>query len=213
MSTSRRQFLKIAGVTLAASTLTCSGAGYLTTRQPEINIPDATFGKDTTMTDRILITYATRAGSTAEIAVELGKSLSERGFTADVKPVKDKPNLDNYSAVIIGSAIRMGKWLPEAVQFIEDNQQTLNQKPVATFTVHMLNSGDDETSRANRMAYLDNVRPLLNGAEEVYFEGKFDFSKLSFADKLIAKMVKAEERDERDWEAIRDWAPAILEKV
>lgn len=158
------------------------------------------------MNDRILITYATRAGSTAEIAAEMGKSLSQKGYIVDVKPAKDKPDLNGYSSVMMGSAIRMGKWLPEAVQFVEKNQQELNQKPVALFTVHMLNTGDDETSRANRLAYLDNVRPLLNDAEEVYFEGKMDFSRLSFLDKFIAKMVKAVEEDRRDWDEIRGWA-------
>jgi len=82
--------------------------------------------------------------------------------------------------------------------------------PVALFTVHMLNTGDDEASRTARLAYLNAVRPLLNGAEEVYFEGKMDFSRLSFLDRFIANMVKAVEADRRDWAKIRAWVPVAL---
>jgi menaquinone-dependent protoporphyrinogen oxidase len=207
---SRRDFLKVAGLTLATTTVTCSGLGYAATRVTEADNPVLRFGKDDSMNNRILVTYATRAGSTAEIAAAIGKSLSERGFTVDVKPVKDKPSLNGYQAVIMGSAIRMGNWLPEALDFVKANQSTLKALPVALYTVHMLNTGDDETSRSARLAYLNNVRSLLNSAEEVYFTGKMDFSRLSFLDRFIANMVKAVESDQRDWEKIKQWSNTIL---
>lgn len=162
-----------------------------------------------TMNKPVLVTYATRAGATAEIAAAIAETLAARGCTVDVKPVKEKPKLDAYTAVVLGSAIRMGAWLPEAVDFVKANQAALNSLPVALFTVHMLNTGDDETSRTARAAYLNAVRPLLNTAEAVYFEGKMDFSRLSFLDRAIAKMVKAVEADHRDWGQIKGWASAV----
>ena len=66
------------------------------------------------MNDRILVTYATRAGSTAEVAAACAETLAARGYAVDVKPVKEKTQLTGYSAVVLGSAIRMGDWLPEA---------------------------------------------------------------------------------------------------
>jgi menaquinone-dependent protoporphyrinogen oxidase len=207
---SRRDFLKVAGLTLATTTVTCSGLGYAATRVPEVDTPEYVFGKDAAMNNRVLVTYATRAGSTPEIAAAIGKSLNERGFTVDVKPVKDKPSLNGYQAVIMGSAIRMGNWLPEAVDFVKANQSALNAMPVALYTVHMLNTGEDETSRNARLAYLNNVRPLLTNASEVYFLGKMDFSRISFFDRLISKMVKAVESDQRDWVKISQWAKNVL---
>ena len=206
----RRDFIKISSLTLAAAGLTCSGLGFAATRAPEIDAPERIYGKEETMENRVLITYATRAGSTVEVAAAIGESLSERGFRVDVKPVKDKPALNGYQAVIMGSAIRMGNWLPEAVDYIQANREALAGMPVALFTVHMLNTGEDDASRSNRKAYLDKVRPLLGDTEEVYFEGAMDFSKLSFLDRFISRMVKAEEADRRDWEAIRGWVPEIL---
>jgi menaquinone-dependent protoporphyrinogen oxidase len=209
---SRRKFLQGVGLTLGAAALTCSGVGYIATRSPDVETPELTFGEENTMNNRILITYATRAGSTTEIAAAIGQSLGQRGLAVDVKPVKDAPDLNGYQAVIMGSPVRMGRWLSEAVTFIEANQAALTQVPVALFTVHMRNVEDDEVSRAARLAYLDAVRPLLEDAEEVYFEGAMDFSRLSFVDRLIAKAVGAVEADNRDWDKIRGWGPAALEE-
>lgn len=164
--------------------------------------------------NRILVTYATRAGSTAEVATAIAATLTERGFQVEVKPVKENPSIQGYQAVLIGSAIRIGNWLPEAVEFVKTNQQILNHLPVALFTVHMLNTGDDEVSRAARLAYLNQVRPLLPRAEEIYFSGKMDYSTLPFFDRLLAKAVEKQTGtppgDFRDWDEIRNWAPAIF---
>lgn len=162
------------------------------------------------MNQRILIAYATRAGSTAEIAAAIGESLAARGYSVDVKSIKEKPNPAPYAAVVLGSAIRMGGWLPEAAAYIKAHQATLAALPVSLFTVHMLNTGADEASRAARQEYLKAVRPLLPAAQAVYFEGLMDYSRLSFLDRTIAKLVKSVETDHRDWAAIRAWTPAVL---
>ncbi len=209
---SRRDFIKTSGIALAGATLICSGLGYALSRLPDIQEHTFHLQEETPMNNKILIAFATRAGSTAEIAAEMGRSLNARGFGSDVIPVKEKPALAGYQAVILGSAIRMGSWLPEAVQYIEDNQAQLGSLPTALFTVHLLNTGDDPESRANRLAYLDSVRPFLPGAEEIYFEGAMDYSKLSFLDRTIAKMVGAEEADNRDWDQIRGWMPDVILK-
>ncbi|MBN1878323.1 MAG: flavodoxin domain-containing protein [Anaerolineae bacterium] len=208
--TSRRNFIKVIGLGLAATTLTCSGIGYVATRAPDVETPTFTFGEENTTGYHILVTYATRAGSTAEIATAIGESLSQRGFVVDVRPVKDNPDLAGYQAVLMGSSVRMGNWLPEAITFIENNQSALVQTFIALFTVHLQNVDDDETSRAARLAYLNVIRPLLNGAEEVYFAGVMDFSRLSLLDRSISKMVGGVEADNRDWDKIRSWVPAAL---
>jgi menaquinone-dependent protoporphyrinogen oxidase len=208
---SRRRFLQAAGLTLAAGAFTCAGTGYLATRTPGVETPALTFGEGNERIDqRILVTYATRAGSTAAIAAAIGETLSQRGLAVDVQPVKDAPDLQGYRAVLIGSAVRMGRWLPEAVRFVEAHQPTLSGLDVALFTVHMNNTGTDEADRAARRAYLDAVRPLLDGAEEAYFAGQIDLSHLSFLDRLIVAMMGGGETDERDWDAIRAWMPNAL---
>jgi menaquinone-dependent protoporphyrinogen oxidase len=210
---SRRDFLKAAGITLGASVLTCSGLGYLATLPPEFDLIDTSLGEQNVMDKKILITYATKAGSTVEIAAVIGESLSKRGFNVDIKPVSENPALNGYQAVLMGSAIRMGSWLPEAVEFVRQNQTTLNQLPTSIFTVHMLNYRDDETSRAARQTYTAPVRELLPSADEVFFRGKLDYQTLSFFDRMIAKAVANPNDppgDFRDWNLISDWSKSIF---
>jgi menaquinone-dependent protoporphyrinogen oxidase len=206
---SRRDFLKTAGIALGASALTCGGLGYLAAQPPEFEMIDTSLGEKDAMSKKILITYATKAGSTVEIAAVIGESLSKRGFSVDVKPVSENPSLDGYQAVLMGSAIRMGSWLPEAVDFIRQNLAALNQLPTSIFTVHMLNYRDDKTSRAARQAYTASVRELLPTADEVFFRGKLDYQTLSFFDRMISKAVANPNDppgDFRDWNSIRGWA-------
>ncbi len=205
-SISRRGFIKTAGITLAAASVTCSGLGYAVTRAAQFTSPKFVYEKAHAMNKRILITYATRAGSTIEVASAIGETLSNRGFSVDVKPVKETPSLDGYQAIVMGSAIRMGGWLPEAVDFIKNNQQALNNLPVALFSVHILNLGDDEQSRASRAAYLNGAHSLIQPVEEIFFAGAINPTKLSFVDRLMVKMVKSPIGDLRDWDKIHAWA-------
>jgi menaquinone-dependent protoporphyrinogen oxidase len=158
----------------------------------------------------ILVTYATRTGSTVEVAAAIGETLRARGCTVDVKPIKEKPAVHGYDAVLVGSAIRYGQWLPEAVTFVKTNQQALNRLPVALFTVHIMNRGDDEQSQTKRMAYLNAVCPLLHPVDEVFFAGKGDPAQFSLIEHLIGRIISAPVGDFRDWDKIRGWAQTVL---
>jgi menaquinone-dependent protoporphyrinogen oxidase len=209
-SYTRREFLKVSGVVVAAGSVTCCGLGALASRSPKVETPELNYGKESNMSNGILVTYATKAGSTAEIAAKIGEHLSARGFAVDVINVKSKPDPKDYQAVILGSCIRMGAWLPEMMDFIKANQFALNTTQAALFTVHMLNAGEDETSKTARTAYMDKVRALMPGTEEVYFLGAMDFSKLSMLDRFISKMVKSVESDQRDWDKIKSWSESVM---
>jgi menaquinone-dependent protoporphyrinogen oxidase len=209
---SRREFLKIAGIGLAATAFACSGLGYVATRQPKMDLPEINLGKENAV-NKILVAYSTRAGSTAEIAAAIGQTLAQRGYTVDVLPVKKQPNPSDYDAVILGSPIRMGSWLPEVVGFVKDNRTLLEQMPVAAFTVHMLNGGNNEQSRGNRQAYLDAVREWISPAEEAFFLGKMELAKLSFLDRFISNAMKAKDEDLRDWNAVHAFAESVFTRV
>ncbi len=68
------------------------------------------------MGKKILVTYASRAGSTAGVAEKIGKILRDLGEVAEVKPMQEVKELDGYDAVVAGSAIQASKWLPEAME-------------------------------------------------------------------------------------------------
>lgn len=161
------------------------------------------------MPARLLIAYATKSGATAEIADAMGQTLQAAGFTVDVLPVQQVLSLTGYSAAVVGSAVRVGKWLPQALAFLRAHQEDFRHIPTAIFTVHALWVGDDEESQRNRAAYTNPVREIVSPVTEAFFAGRIELSRLSFMERLMTRAVKAVEADRRDWEAIAAWAESL----
>jgi menaquinone-dependent protoporphyrinogen oxidase len=206
---SRRSFLKVGCLTTAACGLAVCGVSMAApiSESSSMDLPTFSYG-ERTMNNRVLVTYASALGSTAGVAAEIGKTLSARGLHVDVKPMRDNPSLDGYQAVLIGSAVHRGNWLPEAVEFVKSNQQALGRVPVAVFTVHITNLGDDANSRKNRLAFLDEVRPLIQPVEQVFFAGKFDRRGAAMLlPGLVARLIPP--MDLRNWKTIRAWVEGL----
>ena len=207
--TTRRQFLKLAAVTLGGAALACSGLTYLGTLTPNPKIIQTNCAGNSKMDSKILIAYASKCGSTGEVAQAIGQSLCDKGALVDVRPVKAVTSVDGYRAILVGSAIRMGQWLPEAVDFLKKNQVRLSQMPTAFFTVHMRNVDDSPESQAARAAYVAPVRQLVAPSAEAFFAGKIELARMSLFDRLITQAIKSKEEDLRDWAKIRAWAQGL----
>ena len=160
--------------------------------------------------NKILVTYATRAGSTFEVAVLVAAVLRTTGATVDVTYVRAVHELKDYDAVVIGSAIRMGQWLPEAVEFVKANRETLSHIPTAYFLVSGFLRKDSPEMRQRALAYLDPVRKMLEPASIGLFAGKMDYSTMDWQDRSIAEAVSSSQGDWRNWQAIRIWAHNLL---
>ncbi len=206
-SLSRRDFLKVAGFTLGGVALTCSGLTFLGTRQPKITHVQTSCGSATR--EKILVAYASKCGSTGEVAEAIAQVLCDRGASVDVKLARDVATLEGYQQVIVGSAIRMGYWLGEAVDFVKRHQQHLQALPTAIFSVHLINLEDTEVAQQAREAYTAPVHQLVTPQAEIFFAGKMDFAHLSFLDRTISKAIGSEEEDLRDWDIIRAWAEQL----
>ncbi len=208
----RRRFLQVTGISLAACAFTCCGGAALATLPPQIDFVE-TQSAGGGSAQKILIAYASKAGSTGDVAQAIGETLGAAGAAVDVLQVKHVKDIAAYTAVIVGSAIRMGQWLPEAVDFVKAHQAELRQRPVSFFLV----SGTlkDNTPEAIQKvgAALDPVRAVLTPASIGMFAGKMDYSKLSFLDRTIAQAVGSVEGDWRNWDAIRAWASQALPPV
>jgi menaquinone-dependent protoporphyrinogen oxidase len=205
----RRQFLARAALGVGASVLACGGASALAVITPPVNYQETFAQGEKAVNQKYLVAYATRCGSTVEVAQAIAEELQKQGKQVDLRPIKHISDLNNYSAVVLGSAIRMGNWVPEALKFVETHQAALNNLPTAVFCVHMNNTGGDEASRSARNSYLDGVRKLIKPQSEAWFAGVIDMKKMSFLDRLITKAMKAVDKDQRDWAAIRVWGSSL----
>ena len=164
------------------------------------------------MHERILVAYATHTGSTADVAMAVGEQLRDRGFEVHVAEVTQTGPVCGYQAVVLGSAVNGGRWLPEAVQFVDNNQAALRAVPVAVFSLHIMNAGDDERSRRKRIAYLDDVRRFIQPVDEAFFLGIGPDPKKDswLARWFFRRFGGAGEGHCRDWDKIREWARGVL---
>jgi menaquinone-dependent protoporphyrinogen oxidase len=209
---SRRDFLKITGITLGTSAVACSGLIALATHSPAVTLPESTYGGQD-MSKKILITYASKCGSTGEVASAIGKTLAPTGARVDVLPLKRVINLSDCQAVFIGSAIRVANWLPEATDFVSENRALLQLVPTAYFTVCATMIEDTPASRARAAGFIEPVRTVLTPAAEGYFAGKVDPDSLSFLENIMLKSKDVPQGDFRDWDKITGWAQSTYAQI
>ena len=160
---------------------------------------------------KVLIAYATKRGSTFEVAQAIGNILSKQGAEVDVNAVQEVRSLDGYCTVIIGSAIRMAAWLPDAVDFVKKYQQSLEETRTAIFTVRILNSDDTPESEKERQAYTKEINDIIAPQSEAFFTGKVEPAELRFVERMLFKAVNSPEGDFRDWDYIRSWAKQVID--
>ncbi len=209
---SRRQFLWTAGGVLVASMAACGGSILvMATPTPALNYGQFACGKRDKMS-KVLVAYASRYGSTAEVAQAIADELCRRGQAAEVRSVEEVTDLSAYSAVVIGSAIRMARWLPAATAFVQTHQAALGQMPMAFFTVHMLALDDSSASRQKRAEYTAAERAMVKPVAEAFFAGKIDVKQLNFVERLMFKTTGSPGGDLRDWQSIRDWTDTVAVK-
>lgn len=203
---SRRKFLKTALISTTALGLTVCGGGALAlTYQPKIAMPFENYGEKT-MEKRILVTYASKAGSTAEVATRIGKILSNKNLAVDVIPVNKVTDITSYQTVILGSAIRIGNVLPEVQKFVESNQAMLQKKSFHIYFMCMMLEKDTDENRKAVSDYLKPIRALVKPASEGMFAGVINLKKLGLFDQLMIKAMKSPQGDFRDWDQIGSWA-------
>jgi menaquinone-dependent protoporphyrinogen oxidase len=163
------------------------------------------------MEQKILVAYATKYGATAEIAKRLGETLQGEGFAVEVVPVKKAGAPDQYTAVVLGSAVYIGSWRKEAATYLQDNEAALAKLPVWLFSSGPTGEGDPaELLKGWRFPpALQPVADRIQPREIAVFGGELDPAKMNFLEKMMIKNVKAPTGDFRDWDAVDTWAKGI----
>ena len=145
---------------------------------------------------KILLTSSSKHGSTDEVAAVIAERLRAAQIDVETKRPEDVDNVEEYDAFILGSAVYMTTWMPEAVDFTTRFRDVLRARPVWAFSVGL--SG--------------RIGPVLldiDPEDHVTFAGRFDPSRLSLRERSIARLGGASEGDYRDWDEVRQWADAI----
>ncbi|CRK51205.1 conserved hypothetical protein [Rhodococcus sp. RD6.2] len=164
-----------------------------------------------TSTPAVLVTYASVQGSTATIANCIGDTLTAAGRSAVVASVTDDPDPGGFAAVVLGSAIHDGDYLPEFHHYIERHRADLSARPTWLFSVGMgpaLRGPIGAVFRRMVPPAIASVRDMLGVTEFHAFAGVFDRPPQRRL-RVIMRLMGARYGDNRDWGDVRAWAFSI----
>jgi menaquinone-dependent protoporphyrinogen oxidase len=156
------------------------------------------------MTASILIAYATKNGSTQEVAVAIAEELRARGREVEVQVAREIQTLEGYQSIILGAPIYMGLWHRDAHAFLRHYHKILLERPVVIFALGPTSPEVEQQQAAHTQ--LDRAlakHPWLTPTALHVFGGAVDPDKLPFPFNHMPKS------DVRDWETIRAWARTI----
>lgn len=143
--------------------------------------------------DPVLVAFATRNGSTGEVAEALAATLRKAGWATDLAPIADRPSVSGRSLVIVGAPLYSGRWMRAARRFLKNNRSALGHTKVAVFGMGPCQATEDAFARSRaqieralaKLAWLNPVRTAVFGGAD--------------------PPKKNPRRDARDWGAIENW--------
>ena len=188
---------------------------------------------------RILVSYATMAGSTAEVAQVVAEEIAKGGLQVDVLPLSQVKELEPYDGVVVGGPMIMG-WHRAASGFLKKHRQAFQRIPLAVFVTAMSLTQTNETSVGGvpvtvdeklpkppekegslnfreRYARLSNyLQPILAATRPAkpasigVFGGRLEYGRLKWWAVLFAMLIiRAPAGERRNWNAIRSWAAGL----
>jgi menaquinone-dependent protoporphyrinogen oxidase len=171
----------------------------------------------------VLVTYATRYGSTQEVAENIAATLRQHGLRVELAPMSEVRAVGGYDAIVCGSPLYVGHWPREAHNFLTRHREALARRPVMFFTLGPVNPYSEETTKEweddrRQMEKELEMYAWLRPVSKELFGGVYDPSTLRFPETLLAKLpisplYDVAATDARDWQAIRVWAERIAETI
>jgi menaquinone-dependent protoporphyrinogen oxidase len=165
---------------------------------------------------RVLVAYATKNGSTAEIADAIADELRGRGAEVDCRDAGTVRDVDSYDAVVLGSAVYMKRWRKEARRFLRRHRRELGELPFWVFSsgpVGEQKQGDTKAAEWAEPRRMVATVERLGAREHVIFGGRVPLEPTNFIERAMLENTPPEFADRRDWDQIRGWAAGIAEAV
>jgi menaquinone-dependent protoporphyrinogen oxidase len=170
----------------------------------------------------VLVAYSSKHGATAGIAERIAETLRAAGLEAEARPVKSAAEVAGYDAFVVGSAVYLGAWMKDALDFVRSNQAVLADRPVWLFSSGPLGAGatDAEGRDLREVAeptQLGELTAQVGPRGHRVFFGVLDPRTLGFAERAMRVLPAGRkllpEGDFRDWADIDDWARSIVREL
>lgn len=163
------------------------------------------------MTRRILVVYASKHGATAEIAEAIADQLRAEGLEATCADAGEVENAAGFDAVVLGSAVYMKRWRPEARRFLRKHHDELAERPFWVFSSGYI--GEKRDPAWEEPHRIIDTAEKLGVREHVTFGGRVPQNPGNFVERAMLRDTPPELADQRDFEAIRAWASSIATAV
>lgn len=161
----------------------------------------------------VLVAYASKRGSTAEIAETIAATLRREGLGVCLERAEDVQSLDPYDAVILGSAVYMKRWRGDARHFLKKHRKALKQTPFWVFSSGPVGDPAKDNPEWNEPPKIAEKVEELGGREHVVFGGCLPAEPQGFMEKAMVEGTPRELRDRRDWRQVRDWTHQIAKQL
>jgi menaquinone-dependent protoporphyrinogen oxidase len=161
--------------------------------------------------EKVLVVYASRMGSTAEIAREIADQLIRRGHVVDVCSSAKAPDAPSYDAVIVGSAVHLNHWDKGALHYLQDQAPDLAERPTWLFQSGPCGP-EPEGQHAHAPHRISQLCSEIGAHESKVFGGNLDPAHaVTWLDRRLTAGVNA--GDHRNWDDIRAWADSIADEL
>lgn len=162
-------------------------------------------------TETVLVAYASRHGSTGEVAARIAARLVDSGAAVDLRRVDEVRTLDGYDAVVFGAPVYDQSWPPEADRFVDTHRDALAVRPLWLFSVGSFGDtkrliGAMTLKEPRRIA---EIRAAVRPCEYRVFQGVIRKHQWPFWSRLFFHAFGGRFGDHRDWPVIDGWAEKI----
>jgi menaquinone-dependent protoporphyrinogen oxidase len=160
----------------------------------------------------ILVAYASKHSSTAEIAQRIAAAMRAAGCAADARPASEVDDLSGYGAVVLGSAVYAKRWQHDARAFARRHASELKEMPVWLFSSGPFGAPEEHPT-APTPPIVEKLLRRLGAREHVMFGGRVPPEPGNFVERAMLKSTLPEQRDARDWPVIEAWARGVAEQA
>jgi menaquinone-dependent protoporphyrinogen oxidase len=163
----------------------------------------------------VLIVYASKYGATKGIAEKTAEVIRNEGLEVDLAEAGEIVNPDPYRAILVGSAVYIGKWQKKAVQFVKKHESVLAGKKTWFFSSGPTGEGDPAGILQGWKCpqALKEVSERIGPVGIALFHGAVDMDKLSGLHRFMVKKINAPTGDFRNWQQISEWAEGIAAEL
>ena len=155
---------------------------------------------------KVLLVVASKHGATQEIAERIRATLEASALAVDLRAPEGVETLAGYDAVVLGSAVYVGRWLGPAKAFAERHRAALLERPVWLFSSGPIGH---PPLPAGEPADAASLREATGARGHQLFAGRLDKHALSLGEKVVVAGVRAPEGDFRPWDEVEAWAATI----